>query len=68
MVDRLIREAVRNVGFWQAHSATRQEELRGQLFMFLDENEIVEFDDAEPVADRLMELAKAIHAKLVRAP
>ncbi len=65
MVDRLIREEVRNVGFWK--SGPRQDELRSHLFMFLDENEIVEFDDAERVAERLLELAKANHDQLVRA-
>lgn len=64
MVDRLIRGEVSNVGFWK--SGPRQEELRSLLFMFLDENEIVEFDDAETVAERLLDLAKANHDKLVR--
>jgi type I restriction enzyme R subunit len=65
MVERLIRDAVSNVGFWK--SGARQDELRGHLFMFLDENDIVEFDDAEAVTERLMELAKANHGKLVRS-
>lgn len=64
MVDRLIREAISNVGFWK--SAPRQEELRGKLFIFLDDNSIVDFDGADAVADRLMDLAKANHNKLAR--
>jgi type I restriction enzyme R subunit len=64
MVDRLIRDDVRNVGFWR--SPTRQEELRGKLFVFLDENNVIDFDRADAVADRLMDLAKANHAKLTR--
>lgn len=64
MVERIVRDAVSNVGFWK--SAPRQEELRGRLFIFLDDNEIVEFDRADAVADRLMELAKANHHKLER--
>lgn len=64
MVDRLIREEVSNVGFWK--SGPRQEELRSHLFMFLDENEIVDFDDAERVAERLLDLARANHDKLVK--
>jgi hypothetical protein len=36
---------VSNVGFWK--SATRQEELRGKIFMFLDENDVVDFDRAD---------------------
>ncbi len=63
MVERLIRPEVRNVGFWK--SAPRQEELRGRLFIFLDDNSLVDFERAEGVADRLMELAKANHEKLV---
>jgi type I restriction enzyme R subunit len=64
MVDRIVRDAVTNVGFWK--SAPRQDELRGRLFMFLDDNEIVDFERADAVADRLMELAKANHYKLER--
>jgi type I restriction enzyme R subunit len=64
LVERLIRDAVSNVGFWK--SAPRQEELQSRIFMFLDENEIVEFDHAEALADRLMDLAKANGEKLVR--
>ncbi len=64
MVEHLIRDAVSNVGFWK--SAMRQEELRGKLFIFLDDNEIVDFDHADAVADRLMDLAKANHVRLVR--
>ena len=33
--------------------------------MFFDENDVVDFDRADAVADRLMELAKANHGKLV---
>jgi type I restriction enzyme R subunit len=65
LVDRLIRPSVGVVGFWK--NAPRQNELRGRIFMFLDENEIVEFDRAEAVADRLMELAKANDHKLTRS-
>lgn len=64
MVERLIRDAIGNAGFWK--SGPRQEELHGHLFMFLDENDIVEFDDAEAVAGRLLELAKANHGKLAK--
>jgi type I restriction enzyme R subunit len=64
MVDRLIRDEISNVGFWV--SATRQEELRGRLFVFLDDSNVVDFERADLVADRLMDLAKANHARLVR--
>lgn len=62
LVERVVRLAVNVVGFWT--SGPRQEELRGQIFMFLDESEIVDFDRADAVADRLMELAKANDRKL----
>ena len=64
MVENILRDDVSIVGFWK--NATRQEELRARLFMFLDENEIVDFDRCDAVADRLMELAKANHGKLLR--
>ena len=46
--------------------AARQEDLRGKLFVFLYDNNVVDFDRADAVADRLMDLAKANHAKLAR--
>ncbi len=63
VVDQTIRPAIRNVGFWK--SAPRQQELHSALVVFLDDGGIVDLDRAEAVADRLMELAKANHAKLV---
>jgi type I restriction enzyme, R subunit len=64
MVERIVRDAVSIVGFWK--SAPRQEELRGKLFVFIDDNEVVDFDRADAVADRLMDLAKANQHKLAR--
>ena len=64
MVEHVLRDGVSVVGFWK--NAIRQEELRGRVFRFLDDNEIVEFDRCDAVADRLMELAKANHGKLLR--
>lgn len=58
-----VRQTVNVVGFWK--NAVRQEELHGQLFIFLTDHEIVDFDNADTVADRLLELAKANHSKLV---
>jgi type I restriction enzyme R subunit len=52
------------VGFWSNPHA--QEVLRSQIFTFLDDYEVVEFDRADAVADRLMELAKANRHKLVK--
>jgi type I restriction enzyme R subunit len=65
MVERLVRDEVSNVGFWK--SAIRQDELRGKIFVFLDDNNVVDLDRADAVADRLMDLAKANHGRLTRA-
>ena len=61
----LIQGEIGITDFWK--NAHAQEELRGQIFELLDGNEIVDFDRAEAVAGRLMELARANHAKLTRA-
>jgi type I restriction enzyme, R subunit len=60
-----IRAEIGVVGFWK--NAYAQDVLRGAIFTFLDDNEIVPFDNADGVADRLLELAKANHAKLTNA-
>jgi type I restriction enzyme R subunit len=61
-VVRLLREESKLAGFWK--NATRQEELRGQVFTFLTDLELVEFARADEVADAIMELAKANQSKL----
>lgn len=61
-VVRLIREESRLVGFWR--NAMRQEELRGQVFTFLTDLDLVEFSRADEVSDAIMELAKANQSKL----
>ncbi len=63
LVDEISR-AIRLVGFWD--NLIRQEELRRDVFLFLDDNDLTEFDRADAVADRLMELAKANRHKLGR--
>jgi type I restriction enzyme R subunit len=60
-----VRAEVSIVGFWK--NAHAQEVLRGQIFTFLDDHEVVSFERADAVADRLMELARANHARLVEA-
>jgi type I restriction enzyme R subunit len=59
-----IRTEIGVVGFWK--NAVAQEVLRSAIFTFLDDHEIVPFDSADAVADRLLELAKANQAKLVK--
>jgi type I restriction enzyme R subunit len=60
-----IRGEIGVVGFWK--NAHAQDVLRSAVFTFLDDNEIVPFDSADAVADRLLELAKANHPRLVKA-
>lgn len=60
-----IRHAVSVVDFWK--SPARQRELHGLIFLFLDDNGLVDFDRAEEVADRLVELTRANHHRLVEA-
>ena len=52
-----IQQQTSVVGFWTNTYA--REVLRGEIFTFLDDYEIVPFDEADRVADRLIELAKA---------
>jgi type I restriction enzyme R subunit len=52
------------VGFWK--NAYAQDVVRGHVVSFLDDNSVVEFERIESVADRLMELAKANHDKLIK--
>ena len=59
----LLRTELGVVGFWK--NAQLQAELGGKLFMFLDDQEVVPFERVEAVRDRLMELAKSNHEKLV---
>ncbi len=63
LVDHIRRE-VRIVGFWKNPNA--QEILRGQVFQFLDDHELVVFDRLDAVADRIMELARANHERLAK--
>ncbi len=62
LVEEVIVPAIRTVGFWK--NAQRQSDLRGEAFRFLDDNDAVPFEKLEPVADQLMELAKANQSKL----
>jgi type I restriction enzyme, R subunit len=63
LVDHIQNESA-VVGFWSNPHA--QEVLRSQIFTFLDDYEVVEFERADVVSDRLMELAKANRHKLVK--
>jgi len=57
-----IRQEIRVVDFWRNTHA--QNVLRGWLVQFLDDNDVVPFSRLQPVADRLVQLAKALHQRL----
>jgi type I restriction enzyme R subunit len=58
-----VSQEIGAVDFWR--NAHAQSVLRKWLVVFLDDNNILPFKRLEKVADRLMELAKAKHARLV---
>jgi type I restriction enzyme R subunit len=58
-----LRQEVRLVDFWR--NAHAQNVLRKWIAVdFLDTNDLVPFDQQEAMADRLVELAKALHVRL----
>ena len=59
-----VRQEIGIVGFWTKPQARTR--LRGWIFETLDDADVFKFDRLEPLADRLMELAKANHHRLVR--
>lgn len=63
LVDHVSQE-VAIVGFWS--KAQAREGLRSWLFMKLDDADLVPFAKLDAVTDKLMELAKANHHRLVR--
>ncbi len=61
MVDH-IRQEIRNVDFWRNVHA--QNLLRSWIVRFLDDHDVVPFKRQQRVADRIVELAKALHVRL----
>lgn len=57
-----IRRQIRMVDFWRTPHL--QNELRGWIVQYLDQQDVVPFERQAALADRLMELAKALHARL----
>jgi type I restriction enzyme R subunit len=62
MVDH-IRQEIRTVDFWRNTHA--QNVLRGWLVNFLDENDLIAFKRQEAVADRIVDLARHLHTRLI---
>lgn len=58
----MVRRSTCTVDFWR--NTHRQNLLRGEIVEFLDDNDVVPFNEQEAVADEVVELAKALHARL----
>ena len=59
-----IRERIGRVDFWRNRVA--QEELRGWVVDYLDRHDLVPFEKQEALADQIVQLARALHTRLVR--
>ena len=57
-----VRRNTCTVDFWR--NAHRQNLLRGRIVEFLDDNDVVPFDEQEAAADEVVELARNLHARL----
>jgi len=60
----LLRQEIQLVDFWR--NAHAQDVLRRWIVGFLDDHDLVPFADQRTVADRLVELAKALHVRLTQ--
>ena len=58
----IVRQSICTVDFWR--NTYQQDRLRGEIVQFLDDNDVVPFNEQEAVADEVVELAKALHARL----
>jgi len=58
-----IKQEIGIVGFWEKAQAC--DGLRSWIFMALDDADLLPFERLDAVADKLMELAKANHYRLV---
>jgi type I restriction enzyme R subunit len=59
-----IQQQIGLVGFWSRAQA--QEGLRSWIFQTLDDADLLALERLAPVSDKLMELARANHQRLVR--
>ena len=57
-----IRAQVRRVHFW--FNRVAQEELRGQIAIYLDDEDLVPYDQVEALADQIVQTARANHQQL----
>lgn len=59
-----ISQEVKTSSFWEPHRRPMQEALEQELFEHIYESELLEFDQIEPLVDKLRDLAKANSYKL----
>ena len=59
-----VQQQINIVGFWSKPQT--RDALRSWIFMTLDDADAIPFERLDPVADKLMELARANHHRLVR--
>lgn len=62
LVD-VIRDEISRVDFWRKPIA--QDKLRHRIVRFLDDRDLVPFEQQEPVADQIVQTARANHTRLV---
>jgi type I restriction enzyme R subunit len=60
-----IRQEIRVVDFWRSRHA--QNILRTWIINEVDDRNLVPFDKQGKLADRFVELAKALHLRLIRS-
>ena len=63
MVEHISKE-ISHVDFWRSTVAQRQ--LRGWIYKFLDERELIPFQKLPEVSDQIIQTAKHNHARLVK--
>tara|TARA_Y100001934_G_C11718551_1_gene480144 strand:- start:236 stop:514 length:279 start_codon:yes stop_codon:yes gene_type:complete len=63
----IIQEELRIPDFWKPAHLPDQERLRGRLFEELFELDLLPMDQLDGLLDKLIDLAKANHSKLVNA-
>ena len=60
-----IRQEIGVVDFWRSRHA--QNLLRTWIINEVDDRNLISFDKQEKLADRFMELTKALHLRLIRS-
>jgi type I restriction enzyme R subunit len=63
LVDQ-IRDEISRVDFWR--KTTAQDKLRRRIVRYLDDRDLVPFEEQEPLADDILRTAQANHTRIVR--